>query len=221
MLTMILVFGIALTVLIAKRDTVRKTTVIMYDFDPEMEHLYGNLHAAAEALAQSSAMWHIESIGRVRNQKYHAGAANLLSRKRTGITKAEPPYLKTNVDTVAIAVGRQVLHFFPDRLLVYTAEGVGAVSYQNLDISVSGTRFIEEDRLPKDARVVDHTWKYVNKSGGPDKRFNNNRQLPICMYDELTLSSSSGLKEVVQISNLGITQAFVDAVRLAGTSVVP
>ena len=66
------------------------------------------------------------------------------------------------------------------------------------------TRFIESESVPRDAQVVGQTWKYVNKSGGPDKRFKDNRQLPICLYGELELCSSSGLNTVIMFSNPNI-----------------
>src|SRR5207247_1793990 len=83
-------------------------------------------------------------------------------------------------------------------------DGVGAVSYEDLSIVVNSTRFVEEESVPGDAHIVDQTWKYVNKSGGPDRRFNSNRQLPICLYEELWLNSPSGLNELIQLSRTGI-----------------
>jgi hypothetical protein len=49
----------------------------------------------------------------------------------------------------------------------------------------------------------------VNKSGGPDRRFANNRQLPILRYAELKLQSSTGLNELIQTSNVQSADAFV------------
>ena len=60
---------------------------------------------------------------------------------------------------------------------------------------------IEDKAVPKDSQVVGQTWQYVNKSGGPDKRFKNNRRLPICLYGELELHSASGLNTVIMFSN--------------------
>lgn len=54
-------------------------------------------------------------------------------------------------------------------------------------------RYVESESVPGDARIIDQTWQYVNKKGGPDKRFKNNRQLPICAYSQLNLSTSDGL----------------------------
>ncbi|NMZ40560.1 hypothetical protein [Pseudomonas proteolytica] len=40
----------------------------------------------------------------------------------------------------------------------------------------------------------------------------NNRELPVCLYDELKLSSTTGLNEVVQISRNGVGEAFAKAI---------
>jgi hypothetical protein len=112
-----------------------------------------------------------------------------------------------------IAAGRQTLYFLPDRLLVYDAAGIGAVSYRTLDVSAVRQRFIESSGVPADATVVDHTWRYVNKSGGPDRRFRDNVQIPVCLYDELTFRTPSGLHEIVQVSRSGVGEGFAAAVR--------
>lgn len=191
-----------------------KTVVLFYDFDPDMEAAYAHLHSAASQLASCAAAWHIEASGKAHDRKYHAGASDLVRRKNTFIRKAEPPYVKTNIETVAVGVGRQTLHFFPDRVLVYDKNGVGAVGYRELRIDVGATRFIESESVPRDAEVVDRTWKYVNKSGGPDRRFKDNKELPVCRYEEITLSSQTGLNEVLQLSRCGFGSGLAEAVSL-------
>ena len=198
------------------RDALEKTVVLFYDFDSEMEAAYAQLHTAASQLASCASSWHIEASGKVHDRKYHAGASALVRRKSTAIRKSEPPYVKTNIETVAVGVGRQTLHFFPDRVLVYDQNGVGAVGYQGLRIDVDATRFIESESVPRDAEIVDRTWKYVNKSGGPDKRFKDNKELPICRYEEITLSSQSGLNEVLQLSRCGFGRGLAEAISLLG-----
>src|SRR5690606_10171959 len=177
-------------------------------FDPDLEEAFGLLHGWAERLAACAAAWHIEAEGRVHDRKYHAGASNLVRRKPTFIRKTQPPYLKTNIETIALGVGRQTLHFFPDRVLVYDKNGVGAVGYQQLKVHVRPSQFIEDGTVPRDAKVVSYTWRYVNKSGGPDKRFKDNRQLPVCLYDEMSFTSPTGLNEVVQVSQSGVAENF-------------
>lgn len=203
-----LVLGAVATYAAHARDALAKTVVMFYEFDTDLEHAYGQFHTSAEQLLTSAAAWHVASRGAVHDSKYHAGASSLVERKATKVKRMSPPYVQTNVETIAIGVGRQTLHFFPDRVLVYDVNGVGAVSYGQLRLLVEPTRFIEDSSPPSDATVVGQTWRYVNKSGGPDRRFNNNTQLPICLYDEMSLSSASGLNEVVQFSKAGVAKTF-------------
>jgi len=87
--------------------------------------------------------------------------------------------------------------------LIFEVNDVGAVSYPNLNISVESTRFIEDGSVPRDARVVDRTWQYVNKRGGPDNRFKDNRELPIVLYEDIHFTSNTGLNERIEISRVG------------------
>ena len=65
--------------------------------------------------------------------------------------------MKTDIEAVSIDVGRQMLYFFPDRVLIYNRNGVGAVGYRELNPQVRSTRFIENGAVPHDATVVDRT----------------------------------------------------------------
>lgn len=213
-LLLVAILGGALTYAAHLRDALAKTVVLFYDFDEELEAVYARFHEAASSLAACASIWHIEASGCVHDRKYHAGASNLIQRKITLFQKRDPPYVKTNIETVAVGVGRQILHFFPDRVFIYDAHGVGAVGYEDLQINVRATQFIEEESVPTDAEIVGQTWKYVNKSGEPDRRFKDNRQLPVCRYDEISLSSCTGLNEVLQVSRQGVGNDFASAIRL-------
>lgn len=194
-------------------DQLRKTTVLFYDFDDEMMACYQQLHDSGAKLATCSKVWHVEASGAVYDPKYHAGASNLLRRKATSISKTKPPFVKTNIDTIAVNVGRQTLHFFPDRVLVFDRDGVGAVSYDQLFVNIGNSQFIESETVPRDALVVGRTWKYVNKSGGPDRRFKDNTEIPICLYENLSLTSHSGLNELLQLSKTGYGESFSHAIK--------
>ena len=45
-----------------------------------------------------------------------------------------------------------------------------------MELQIDNTRFVESSNVPRDATIVGKTWQYVNKSGGPDRRYKNNRQ---------------------------------------------
>jgi hypothetical protein len=200
-----------------RRDVLRKTTVILYDFTTEVEESFRTFTQWADALASCGRMWHVAAEGRVYDRKYHAGATSLLQRNATTVRSAPPPFVRTNVPVLSVAAGRRTLYFLPDHLLVYDGPTIGAVSYGSVDLAVARQRFIEDGGVPGDATVVDYTWRYVNKSGGPDRRFNNNPRIPICLYDELHFRTASGLNEVLQVSRSGIGEGFAAAVRHLGT----
>ena len=200
-----------------RRDVLRKTTVILYDFAADVEESFRTFTQWADTLVSCSRTWHVAAEGRVYEPKYHAGATSLLQRNATTMRSTAPPFVRTNVPVLSIAAGRQTLYFLPDHLLVYDGQNIGAVSYRSVDLAVVPQRFIEESAVPGDATVVDYTWRYVNKSGGPDRRFNNNPRIPICLYDELHLRTASGLNEVLQLSRAGIGEGFAAAVRHLGT----
>jgi hypothetical protein len=203
-------------VLAWRRDVLAKSVVLGYELDPDVEKTFTRLHEAFKLVQQCGKVWHIGAKGRVRDRKYHAGASSLVDRKPTIITNNAPPFLKTNISTIAVPVGRQTLYLFPDRILVYDTNGVGAVAYRDLNVEVTQQRFIESESIPKDARVVDHTWQYVNRNGGPDRRFKSNRQLPICLYEEVNFTSGAGLNEVLQISRTGVGDQLRIAIQESG-----
>lgn len=193
-------------------DQMRKTVVLFYDFEPEKEALFATMHDAFRDMTTCQGAWHISAQGNVRDRKYHAGASNLIKRSNISLKASQPSFVKTNIDVPMIPVGRQELYFFPDRLLVFDKGAVGAVSYRDLVIDIAPTRFIEDGSVPRDAEVVDHTWRYVNKKGGPDKRFKDNRQLPIALYEEVHFKSNTGLNEVINLSKQETSRAFSEAI---------
>ena len=211
--TTVIVIGIAAVVFFHRRDALRKTTVLMYDIEDDYEAIYQQLHDAYKAMSRCRKVWHMVAEGNVTDRKRNAGADAIVDRNDIKLKLEMPDYVKTNVQVPSIPVGKQTLYFFPDKLLVYSKQSVGAVSYEHLELDLWSQRFIEDGRVPKDAKIVDRTWRYVNKSGGPDKRFNDNKELPIALYEAIAFKSQSGLNEQIQLSKVDVARGFVDAIR--------
>lgn len=185
-------------------DTMRKTVVIMYDLDDATLNAYDHLHNCLLAFSKCGGFWQIGGQAKVFDAKYHAGAGHIVTRKEVTIGDNLPPFFKTNISVVKFPIGRRSMYFFPDRVLVFAKETVGTISYDDLHVSTAESRFIEEGSVPSDARIVDRTWRYVNKGGGPDRRFKNNSELPVCLYEDIRFTSSTGLNEYFQASRLGL-----------------
>jgi hypothetical protein len=199
---------------ISQWDALRVTTVMMYDLDDAATGRYQKLHDAFDVLMQVGRVGHIGAQGGVADRKRHAGARTVVRRQVIRPHKRAPRRIRTSIEVPALPVGRQTLHFFPDRVLVLELAAVGAVPYEQLRISSSSTQFIEREGVPSDAKVVGRTWQYVNKNGGPDRRFKNNPEIPIALCEAIHFASTSGLNEVIQVSRTG-TGALLESARQA------
>jgi hypothetical protein len=204
---------ITFTLYTAMRDTVAKTSVLFYELEPVNESAFESLHEAFRTLAGCQKAWRIDAEAAVYDGKYHAGAGAVVRRKDAQFGKGLPPMVKSNLEVPYVKSGSTSLYYMPDRVLVYTPSGVGAVSYKDLEVSGQSRQFIEDGAVPSDAEVVGQTWRYVNKNGGPDRRFKNNRQLPIALYEELAFRSTSGLNELYQLSKHSLTARVRNDVR--------
>lgn len=199
-------FFILLIVRLRKLDKKRLAMALHYNMDEQFGKVYQEFGRHFKSFAASSRVWQYLNAQQVSDYKRNAGAGKLIKRTPVGgIAQhhAPLPYFETNVTIPYVKLNRLELFFLPERLLIRRGNTFAAVFYKNLRISGSTTRFIEDEGVPYDAQVVDKTWRFVNKSGGPDRRFNNNRQLPICAYSEYTLRSDSGIYEVITTSKTG------------------
>jgi hypothetical protein len=201
------------TLLTYRWDLQRKLTVLHYGLNSFVTDAFTAMTEACTKLQACQGIWHLKGRAEVLDRKYHAGAAHLVSRAAAAVGRQLPPFMISNIDPVTFALSKITLYCFPDRILVYRDNDVGAIAYEGLGCESNDSRFIEDGAPPSDAKVVGHTWRYVNKSGGPDRRFNNNRQLAICEYDELTLRSGSGLNEILQLSRATVAASFVSAAK--------
>jgi len=212
-----MVLGVASVALARRRDILRGTAVLDYDLDAEAEARFDALKTAFTRFAGCEGLWHVEAAGRTDDWKRNAGANEVVRRRTIRAGMGAPERVVANVEVPMLPAGRQRLYLLPDQVLVYDGTRVGAVHYSDLRLTVYATAFREEGPVPKDAGVVGRTWMYINKKGGPDRRFSNNRELPILQYGVLHFESASGLRERFQCSRLDAAEALARALtRMAG-----
>lgn len=175
------------------RDRMRKLTVLFFEPDSATSE---HFEALAQALSSAASMRKVKSVAstsQYADRKYSAGASEGLRFSSASLQLGQGPGVIANVQVPVLKTGRTTLAFYPDRVLAFQGNSVGAAGYDALLAQEERSRFIESESVPGDANVIDHTWQYVNRNGGPDRRFKNNRQLPICAYSQLNLSTTSGL----------------------------
>ncbi len=190
----------AIVICARHNDVTDGTLVLQYSIDGEAGQNFSRLQDAFKRFAACQGTWHVDAGAHTGDWKRNAGAAFVERRSEISAVFTPPPKVQCNINVPMIKAGRESLYLLPDRLLVYDSTGVGAVPYIDLQAQSGITRFIENEQVPSDSTQVGTTWRYVAKSGGPDRRFNNNRQLPVMLYGELRLFSSSGLNGLFQCS---------------------
>lgn len=195
-------------------DSYRRITAIYYDLEPDAAQTYQNLVKSFDELNLCDGKWHRAAIGQINTltlQKRNAGATQLVDKNTTSLTYALPNVIASNITPPSCNAGRQTLYFFPDMILISDGKKFGAINYENVTASIAQSNFIEEGVVPSDAVILRYTWKHPNKNGGPDRRFSNNRQIPVCQYETLHLTSHNGLNEMFEFSRVGIAFSFSHA----------
>jgi hypothetical protein len=218
MVVLVSILG-GLCVLLYRNDKRRKTLSIYYTLDGEVESLHQKFLEYFKEFAASRKIWQKLTIQGVSDTKYNAGASQVVTRNSINTISSHrlpTPYLKTNILIPYIGLKHTELFFFPERLILKRGDKYGAVLYRNISVESSNSRFIESEGVPGDATVVDYTWLYLNKSGGPDRRFSDNRQLPICLYTDYEFKSENGMHEVITTSKNGGMDNFVRFLAVIG-----
>jgi Protein of unknown function (DUF4236) len=175
------------------RDKMRKLTVLFYEPDEPTHEIYSTLATALRQAASAAKLKAVANTSQYGDTKYSAGASQGLKFAGAALFLGQAPGVIANIDVPILKAAKTTLALYPDRVLAFQGNAVGGISYQRLQAESLATRFIEHEAVPSDARVVDRTWQYVNKKGGPDRRFKNNRELPVCIYSQLNPSTPDGL----------------------------
>jgi hypothetical protein len=197
--------GLIGTIPVRSRDRARRTTSLYYTASDER---FASIQRACEHLAEAQRVWYVEAEQQNWDWKRQAGAQSLVSRKQGRVGVINPPFISTNVDVCGVDAGNSKILFFPDAVLVFQQGQYQSVPYKALSVAYSPTRFVEP-APPKDAEIIGYTWQYVNKNGGPDRRFSNNRQIPLALYGLIRITLASGVGLQVQVSNRTLATNFV------------
>ena len=192
-------YGIILKLFIAIYGRI----TLEYEFDDFTKNKNDYLNASIKEVFSNKKVWRINTSTRVNDIKYNSGAGNTVTRETISLSKRLPWYIKSNISVYCLTLKKEKIYLMPDRIIISKGvNGISGCSYKNLDFFLSTINFIENQLVPRDAQIVSYTWQYVNKNGGPDKRFSNNRQLPICKYGSISITSNEGINFLAHCSNV-------------------
>lgn len=200
--------GIGIALATREQEKLARETTLQYNLDADTKAQFGAVQNALDTLAKSASIWQVVSDTPTVDRKRQAGATSVVKRKPIKVESGSPPFIKTQVRIYSLTLETMRLFFLPDQIFVFQNGLYGAVSYGSLRVRVSPINFIEDGRVPGDSQVVDRTWRYVRKDGGPDMRFAGNYQMPIVRYGHIELSSATGLELDFHVSNLSYARHF-------------
>jgi hypothetical protein len=202
---------------VLKANMVESVVSVDFDMDTEVGPPHHAMHDAFEAMRACGAVWSIDSTQRIDRAKARSFAGTVVQRHPARLARGAHPLVGTSEAplTVAFSGGRSVAHFYPGFVLV-AARDAGAfalVDLRDLEIQYTDMHFTECEALPHDATLVGKTWAKANKDGSRDRRFSNNRELPIARYGEVHLAGPGGLRETLMVSRHEPGMAFCVATR--------
>lgn len=179
---------------------------IDYDIDDETKEKWNSVIDSLNVLKTSKKLWVVETSRINSNTKINAGAAMSLQRGAAKAKIIKPNHntgmkVKTGERAFLISSNKCKILFLPSEVLIKKGSKIAAYAYGDISIICSTTNFIENGFVSRDAEIIRHTWQYVNKNGTADKRFKNNRQLPVCRYGLLQLRAGNELNVEIHVSN--------------------
>lgn len=188
---------------------------IFYQLGSERLSAYDELLSAGKMLSTSPGRYFdiVEfDVQDLQTMKRNAGAARILERRNLQISNSIPSIPSINFHALTFHEGSRDIYFLPDFVAVRTGRKFVMVSYQEIDCRVEDGRYITPD-VPSGIQPIDFTWQFVNKDGGPDRRFSNNFQIPVIACTELDLITRSGLQIHTAFTNRKAVDRFVSALR--------
>jgi hypothetical protein len=177
---------------------------------------FEQLQAARNAFAlivDCNFVWQYEEEQRTDDWKRNAGAGTLVKRSRVFPKLVDQiPGFESNA-VVGLSIGTTGLYLLPDGYVIRAGDHCRAAG-KSMSFCSATTNFREEDVQPADAELIGTTWRYVNKKGGPDLRFNDNRQIPIYRYGQVDINCGS-MRFHLCLSRANAAQQFETAIRAA------
>ncbi|MFG1954992.1 DUF4236 domain-containing protein [Micromonospora sp. NPDC048830] len=197
-----------------QRDLARRSVVVFYSVEDGPAVKYTHFTTSNGFVSKVQKVWHVEAEGALHTpyqRKVNAGATALIRRSAGSVDLAGPPVLVTNIAVPSLHGKERSIYFLPDRVIVRHGNQYADLPYSAVNARMDAQRFIESETPPADSQCVGTTWQYTNKAGGPDRRFKNNRQLPVMLYGRLTLTTSQGLLMVWDFSRPDVAASLADA----------
>lgn len=169
----------------------------------QLEKSWLNCIDMFKEMMSSEKIWDITYAEGVDKVKARTVAQTATKRTSISRTEREIEFVKSDLSYLFLPnANGPDLFFFPTFLLLFKDnQEFGIFDLKEVKATMKLSGYVEEESVPKDTEIIQHTWKKANKDGSMDKRFKGNYQIPIVKYGDMTLESEDGLEESFMFSN--------------------
>ena len=158
----------------------------------ELPEQYNNLVNAYDALSSSNSKWEI--VSSQANTESKSYASTLVDKKEVYVLfRKSFNYLKPSKTVLApffeFKQGGICFYLYPEYVIAARSEtNFDVINIQDFNISFNKQNFVETSNylIPKDAKLVRYTYKYVNKNGERDARYSDNPRYAVYEYGDIT-----------------------------------
>ena len=149
---------------------------------------YKNFCDAFQALCKCSKIWIVTS--RTRNTDLKSSAQTTVERETVRLGSGYFSYMNTSCKVPVLPTKYGVKCYYYPKFVICgeSVDKFEAYPIEKVSFEFRATRFVEDGTLPADSIQVGTTYKYVNRNGGPDRRYSYNPAIPVMLYGEICIS---------------------------------
>ena len=127
-------------------------------------------------------------LSRFKNMELKSSAGTTVQKSAIAFKTGSFLTLASSFEIPVFPNSKGSLFFYP-RFVIQgnSIEDFSILAIDKVSIRHKESRFIEDGYKPKDSKQVDTTYQYVNKNGGPDRRYSYNPMMPVLLYGEVTI----------------------------------
>lgn len=147
-------------------------------------------------LITSDKLWQVIGIYELdENASKENGSIKVIyERIPVKIRYKTPFYIHANFKVLQVKLDDYTLVILPDHYIITNKSEVGIIETSNTMIRSENNPYAELDDVPEDTEVIYSTWQYVNKDSSKDKRYKDNKKVPICNYRLIQLNFNTEYK---------------------------
>ena len=184
------------------KDASDEAKTLIIDVDGELSELeknnYKDFCDSYKAFKASNRAWSI--LSSVRNSELKSSAYTTVERSPVVLKTGTFVHLQSAFQVPLFPGVNKIPYYFYPRFVIHgnSIDKFDVIEIDKIELRYKSTRFIETGNKPIDAKQVDTTYKYVNKDGGPDRRYSYNPVMPVLLYGDIKIMPFG---DTYQVSN--------------------